>query len=56
MMDSYEYRAFLDLLMHSDPYPVDCGKDALISYANREAFARGYDDWIDAYHRHEASW
>lgn len=53
-MDGYEFRAFLDLLMCSDPYPVDSGEDAVKGYANRQAVERGFADWIDAYHKHEA--
>ena len=54
MMDAYEFRAFLDLLMCADPYPVDSGDAAVKGYANQLAVDRGYTDWIDAYHRHVA--
>lgn len=54
MMDSFEYRALLDLLMCSDPYPVENGEDAVKGYADRQAVERGFSDWIDAYHNHVA--
>lgn len=54
MMDSFEYRAFLDFLMCSDPYPLDDGEEAVKGYANRQAVELGYSDWIDAYHNHVA--
>lgn len=59
-MNDMEYRAFLDLMMCSDPWPVDDGVSGLATHslmldvANRNAVDRGYTDWVDAYHRHAA--
>lgn len=55
-MDSYEFRSFLDLLMCCDPWPCEDGhnEDNVKSAANRMAQERGYLDWIDAYHTHQA--
>jgi hypothetical protein len=50
-MNDYQFRAFLDLLMVSDPWPLD-ERDhrALLAHANAESGKRGYDGWIHAYH------
>jgi hypothetical protein len=59
-MNNMEFRAFLDLLMCCDPWPVPADSQAfdtqkqMHDVANRLADDRGYSDWIDAYHRHEA--
>ena len=45
-----ELRAFLDLLMYSDPRPPGVDMEVLEQLADREAWARGFDDWIIAYH------
>ncbi len=55
-MEDYIYRAILDLLMCSDPYPVPddgVGQEILIALANDEAKKRGYGDWVVAYHEFE---
>ena len=52
-MDSFEFRAFLDLLMCSDPYPCD-GQETMVSFANRLSMDWGYSDWVEAYHNHAA--
>ena len=52
-MNNKEYRAFLDLIMCSDPWPIrgwDASEDILIELADKEAHKRGYWHWIDAYH------
>lgn len=54
-MTDIEYRAFLDLFMCSDPWPIsgDDGQFAhstLENLANNEALNRGYDDWVVAFH------
>lgn len=54
-----EYRALLDLLMCSDPWPVDSDDhdwthDEITRLVDREALARGYADWVVAYHEHKA--
>jgi hypothetical protein len=54
-MNNIEFRAFLDLLMCSDPWPVaiygtfDTQK-LMEEVADRYAQDRGYERWIDAYH------
>lgn len=53
-MDSFEFRALLDLLMCSDPYPADAGEDTIKFFANRISLDYGFSDWIDAYHNHVA--
>ncbi len=59
-MNNIEYRAFLDLMMCSDPWPVaetPQGLDTqrlMVDVANRLANDRGYRDWIDAYYHHKA--
>lgn len=45
------YRVLLDLLMVSDPWPLetaDHGK--MLAFLGAEASKRGYDSWEDAYH------
>ena len=51
-MTNRQYRAFLDLLMVADPWPVEDEENhqIMIDMANDEAEKRGYTDWIDAYH------
>ncbi len=51
LMDDRELRIFLDLLMVSDPWPLEYGQDAMTDVADAESRARGYDNWIDAYHK-----
>lgn len=53
-MNDKEYKAFLSLLMCSDPWPVEPDKgeqELLKSYANQEVVERGYFDWIEALHK-----
>ena len=53
MMTDEEFRAFLDLLMCSDPWPSRhrAATEAVLgTLADREAAVRGYDSWIAAYH------
>lgn len=63
-MTDKEYRAFLDLIMCSDPWPVKrllspdstyqvCDEDngkLVIEFADKEAQKRGYENWVVAYH------
>lgn len=52
-MTAKHYRALLDALMISDPWPDPCFK-VLEKLANDLAPLWGYDGWIDAYHNHKA--
>jgi len=48
-----EFRAMLDWYMCSDPWPVEPeeGSQKIITaLLNSEAFVRGYDTWVGAYH------
>lgn len=50
MSDSV-FRILLDLLMVSDPWPLEeASHEKLIKYLDAESKARGFIDWIDAYH------
>lgn len=53
-MNRKQYRALLDLVMCCDPWPVstDGGENemAVKDMLNQEAQARGFPDWVDAYH------
>jgi len=56
-MNDFEYRAFLDLLMCSDPWPIRGddwnGRSAhstLVALADKEARRRGLQNWIVAFH------
>lgn len=56
-MNKKQFRAFLDLIMCCDPWPVD---DTLATetnewmvkdFASAHARTLGFTDWVDAYHR-----
>ena len=54
-MTDKQYRAFMDLMMCCDPWPVgsesgDDGHETLLALADEQAQARGYDSWYVAYH------
>ena len=50
-MTEEQLKAFLGLLMCSDPWPTDGeGKFLLENFANEESQRHGYTDWIGAYH------
>ena len=54
-MDDRQFRAFLNLLMCCDPYPVQdmgggTGESDLIRLANVEAKKRDFDTWEEAFH------
>ena len=50
-MNEGQFKALLDLLMVSDPWPLDeQAHRALLAYANAESGKRGYDGWIHAFH------
>lgn len=54
-MTRTQFRALLNLMMCSDPWPISglSGKldeDALLAYCDRVAKSLGYNNWIEAYH------
>lgn len=51
-MSHQAFRAFLDLLMVSDPWPNGVEQKPLTDWADKEARSWGYRDWIEAYHVH----
>ena len=53
VMTENELKAFAELLMVSDPWPINHGQDLISDFVDEAARAHGYDDWIDAYHRIE---
>jgi hypothetical protein len=51
-MDTITFKAFLSLLMCSDPTPIDAAEDLLLrDWADAQAKLHGYSDWIEAYHK-----
>lgn len=53
-MKREHFRALLDLIMCSDPSPVDARTDQLVrAWADEESKRWGFADWIDAYHNHK---
>lgn len=52
-MNDDQFRVFLDLLMVSDPWPLEYGHEALNELADEQSRERGYCDWIEAYHKFE---
>lgn len=52
MMNNLEFRALMNLLMCSDPWPTANWEDEehLKGLANYEAAKRGFENWIIAYH------
>jgi hypothetical protein len=49
-MNDELFKAFMALLMCSDPYPCE-GEELITDFADEEAQKRGYEDWIHAYHK-----
>jgi len=49
-MDEKELRAFLSLLMCSDPWPEGVDKTVLEQFANKESRRHGFSGWIEALH------
>lgn len=46
-----EFGTLCDWLMVSDPFPLEqYRKKRIVDMLNDESQARGYDDWIQAYH------
>lgn len=52
-MKAIEYRALLDLMMCSDPWPHGVKREPIEELLDTEARERGFDDWLDAYHNFE---
>lgn len=50
-MTDEQFKIFLELLMCSDPWPMDHGHDVMADFADDESRKRGFEDWIDAYHK-----
>ena len=51
-MNDVAFRAVLDWLMCSDPWPsVFVPQLVIEDWLDREAREKGYDNWLDAYHR-----
>lgn len=46
-----QFRAFLVLLMCSDPMPIEDNEHRLVKdMANDLSVKRGFKDWVEAYH------
>lgn len=49
-----QFRHLLDLLMASDPWPLSGeANEELVELADAEAAARGFENWIVAFHEHK---
>lgn len=60
-MPNVMFRALLDLIMCSDPWPVPdmgegTGEEFVLKLADSEARKRGYDNWVVAFHEHKPRW
>lgn len=49
-MTRREFRAFLDLMMCSDPFPDSVDRNLIENFLNKESIIMGFPDWIEAYH------
>ena len=53
-MEDLEFRYFMDLMMCSDPWPIEeHGHGVLLDLVEKEANKRGFDGWIEAYHKYD---
>lgn len=51
-----QFRAFLDLMMVSDPWPLDDQANRiLMGFADDESRKRNFPEWITAYHEFDGS-
>lgn len=51
-MSDEVFKALMGLVMASDPSPITDNEDKIIrDWLDKESVARGFSDWIDAYHR-----
>lgn len=50
-MSDSQFKAFLALMMASDPWPLsEAEHDELLMLANEESWRRGFEGWIEAFH------
>ena len=50
-MTDMQFKSFLDLMMVSDPWPLDERQHStMLDLADEESGKRGYLNWIVAYH------
>ena len=50
-MYTIELKSFVELLMISDPWPLQPNDHVnLETFADREAGRHGFKDWVEAYH------
>lgn len=55
MVPDQEFRELLNLVMVSDPWPLDDESEKVVTgFLEREAQERGFDTWTEAYHEMEA--
>lgn len=53
ILTSAQFRALLDWWMVSDPWPLEEWQhEELRTLIETESDARGWPDWVEAYHRH----
>lgn len=51
-MTGDRFRMLLDLCMVSDPWPLDALADAILKdWLDAESRERGFDNWVEAFHR-----
>jgi len=52
-MNKEQLKYFLELLMCSDPWPLEdnVSNDILQSFADEESKRHGFADWIEAFHK-----
>ncbi len=58
-MNDEQFRALLDMVMCSDPWPIEDGgnnQELVTDLLEREATNRGFSDWITAYHHFDHEW
>ncbi len=54
-MSDEQFRALLNLYMCSDPWPASPeDQETVLDLLNEQSIDRGYLDWTEAYHEHEA--
>lgn len=58
-MEGTVFRALLDWMMCSDPWPVDSdghggNQQVIEKWLDEESRKKGFTDWLEAYHNHGA--